>query len=92
MTDLHQAATDFNPDGMPVAIEGLQILASYLEVAGEGGDELETMARTMRNLATTNRTYERSARNSGSFDAWSPVAIQLIESLQAMTVRRLGAP
>jgi hypothetical protein len=62
LTDLHQAATEFNPDGMPVAIEGLQTLASYLEVAGEHGDELETMAQTLRSLATINRNYERSAR------------------------------
>jgi hypothetical protein len=57
---------------MPVAIEGLQVLASYLEVAGEDYGELETMAQTLRNLATSNRNYERSARDSASFDAWSP--------------------
>src|SRR5207237_1890117 len=92
LTDLHQAATEFNPDGMPVAIEGLQMLASYLEVATEDGDELEIMAKTLRNLATTNRSYERSARDSGSFDAWSPLAIQLIESLQTMTLKRFSNP
>jgi 3',5'-cyclic AMP phosphodiesterase CpdA len=92
LTDLHQAATKFNPDGMPVAIEGLQRLASYLEVAEEEGDELEIMAQTLRNLATSNLSYERSTRDATSFDAWSPVAIQLIESLQAMTVKRLGEP
>jgi hypothetical protein len=50
------------------------------------------MAQTLRNLATNNRNYERSARDSASFDAWSPLVIQLIESLQAMTLKRLGAP
>jgi hypothetical protein len=79
-------------DGMPVAIEGLQVLASYLEVAGEDYGELEAMAQTLRNLATNNRNYERSARDSASFDTWSPLVIQLIESLQAMTLKRLGAP
>jgi hypothetical protein len=79
-------------DGMPVAIEGLQVLASYLEAAGEDYGELEAMAQTLRNLATNNRNYERSARDSASSDTWSPLVIQLIESLQAMTLKRLGAP
>jgi 3',5'-cyclic AMP phosphodiesterase CpdA len=91
LADLRQAATEFNPDGMPVAIEGLETLASYLEVAEEQGGELEVMAKTLRSLATSNRNYERSDRDAASFDGWSPVATQLIQSLQRMTVKRLGA-
>jgi len=91
LADLHQAATEFNPDGMPVAIEGLETLALYLEVASDDDDtELKTMAQSLRNLAAHNRNFERSARDATSFDGWSPMAIQLIDSLQAMTTSRVG--
>lgn len=88
LADLHGAATEFNPDGMPVAIEGLEVLASYLEVADDENAELEEMAKTLRGLAASNRGYEQSARNSASFNAWSLGAIRLIEAVQALTDKR----
>jgi hypothetical protein len=38
LADLEATATEYNPDGLPIAIEGLKMLASYLEVVDEEDD------------------------------------------------------
>ena len=52
LSELETAAKEYNPDGIPVAIEGLEMLASYLEVADDGGDpSLTRLSRAVRRLA-----------------------------------------
>ncbi len=61
LADLQSAAGEYNPDGVPVAIEGLETLASYLEAAAEHDDrQAQALVRTLRDFARVNSTYEKS--------------------------------
>lgn len=91
LSDLRQATQAFNPDRMAVPIEGLEMLAEYLEVARDEKDgELASLANTMRNLARHNRMFDRSSRNLSDFKGWSPLALQLVDELRAGTKSLVG--
>jgi hypothetical protein len=91
LTDLEATATEYNPDGLPIAIEGLKMLFSYLEVVDEGVDHtLRKLARTLRRLADANEGFEKSARSKEDFDRWAPGTLESVSDLRAMTRERLG--
>jgi 3',5'-cyclic AMP phosphodiesterase CpdA len=90
LSDLQMAASEYIADGVPIAIEGLDMLASYLEVAAEENDEgARSLARSLRDLARLNSTYETSAREPADFERWSPTALGYVRDLQRLTQARL---
>lgn len=93
LTDLETTATEFNPDGLPIAIDGLKLLASYLEVVESGGEPiLINIARVLRRLARANEGFEDApTRSKADFDRWVPDALEAVNELRALTRARLGA-
>lgn len=90
LIDLRLASSVFNPDGIPVAIEGLRRLSVYLDASVPTNDrELKDFAQHLRALADLNEMFERSARERADFDRWSPVASILLEKLERTTEARL---
>jgi hypothetical protein len=93
LDDLGLAAREYNDDGMPIAIEGLDTLASYLEVAADECDPgLGLFARSLRELANVNSTYDRSEQAFTDFERWSPTARRHVSDLQQLTQERLTSP
>lgn len=88
-----QAATDtFNPDGIPTAIEGLQLLATYLRVANDGDTQIADAAALIEDLADKNRAFERGAKKKPDFDSWAPTVRRLVQRLREFTESRLEKP
>jgi len=91
LVDLEAAATEYNPDGLPIAIDGLKLLASYLEVVDDGEDPvLGNLARILRRLARSNEAFEKSTRTKDEFDRWALSALEEVSELRALTRQRLG--
>lgn len=90
LADLEATATEYNPDGLPIAIEGLNLLASYIEVVNEEADlQLTTLARALRRLADDNRGFEASERSKADFDRWARATKAAISELRQLTRNRL---
>ncbi|WPB79804.1 metallophosphoesterase [Archangium violaceum] len=91
LTDLEATAKEYNPDGLPIAIEGLNMLAAYLEVAVVSADSsLSRFTRTLRRLARSNHQFEDGARSKADFDRWSTDTLEAVSELVALTHERLG--
>jgi hypothetical protein len=89
LIELRTATQGFNPDGIPVAIEGLLTLAAYVEATAPASDEeLRLLARNLADLARVNQTFEHSTLGRESFNRWSPVAQSLLTNLERMTAAR----
>ncbi len=91
LADLEATATEYNPDGLPITIEGLKLSASYLEVVDEGGDpKLKNFVRILRRLARENEGFEDSVRSKQEFDRWASSALESVAELRVLTSARLG--
>jgi hypothetical protein len=91
LADLEATATDYNPDGLPIAIEGLRLLASYLDVIDEDEDPtLKAFVRVLRRLALANEGFEETARTKVEFDRWAPGTLEAVSELRRLTRERLG--
>ncbi|WP_354132015.1 metallophosphoesterase [Bradyrhizobium sp. RT4b] len=92
LADLEATATEFNADGLPIAIDGLKLLASYLEVVDEGREPiLMNLVRVLRRLARANEGFEDgTTRTKADFDRWAPSALEAVSELRALTRERLG--
>jgi hypothetical protein len=92
LAELRTATDGFNSDGIPVAIEGLLTLATYIKVTAPVADEeLSILARNLGDLARVNETFEHSTRSRAAFNRWSPVAQSLLVALERLTDARLPA-
>lgn len=90
LTDLRVASREFNPDGIPVAIEGLRQLAIQLNATVPANDqELKDFAQNLGTLADLNEMFERSEREYAVFESWSRGARTLLEKLERTTDARL---
>ncbi|CAG0961360.1 hypothetical protein RHIZO_00723 [Rhizobiaceae bacterium] len=90
LADLESAATEYNPDGLPIAIEGLKLLASYLEVVDEEeASSLKSFSRVLRRLARDNEGFEDGPRTKAEFDRWAPSALEAVSELRSLTQQRL---
>ncbi|MFG3594486.1 hypothetical protein [Bradyrhizobium sp. RDI18] len=68
LSDLEATANEYNPDGLPIAIDGLKLLASYLEVVNEDEDPtLKSLTRVLRRLARDNEGFEEESRHAAIF-------------------------
>ncbi len=85
LSDLKQATESYNPDGMPIPIEGLEMLSSYISATHEGGaSQLKDLTDLLRSLASHNRSYER-ARGKPEFDNWAPTAARYVDDLEKIS-------
>jgi 3',5'-cyclic AMP phosphodiesterase CpdA len=93
LTELNSAAEHYNGDGIPVAIEGLSMLAAYIGASADAEDlGLRSLARDLGDLARLNEGFEASARERADFDRWSLNAKSLIARLEEFTLSRFPSP
>lgn len=92
LADLEATASEFNADGLPIAIEGLKLLASYLEAMDEEKEPmLANVVRVLRRLARANEVFEdRRPRSKSDFDLWAPSALEAVAELRILTQQRFG--
>ncbi|WP_338832611.1 metallophosphoesterase [Bradyrhizobium sp. 27S5] len=89
LAELRGATDGFNPDGVPLAIEGLATLAAYIQAsAAPTDDEVLGMARRLRELADHNQQYERTKREASDHARWSQTAKRYIDELEEVTTAR----
>lgn len=50
LTELEDVANNYNPDGVPVAVEGLEVLASYMQISVDDDTELGHFVRELTRL------------------------------------------
>lgn len=92
LSELRNAAEHYNGDGIPVAIEGLSMLAAYIQVSASPEDQgLRSLADDLANLARLNQSFEASPREQADFDRWSPQAKSLIARLEDFTAARFSS-
>lgn len=90
LADLEATARAYNSDGLPIAIDGLKVLASYLEAVNDGDDlSLRGIVRVLNQLARVNEGFENGARTKAEFDLWAPNALDAVSELRRMTKERL---
>lgn len=89
LAELQQACMAFNSDGIPIAIEGLRVLAAYLRVSASEATSL-SIAATAEELANHNERYERTKKERADFDLWAPATKAHISQLESATNSRLG--
>ncbi|MBB4095674.1 metallophosphoesterase [Brucella pecoris] len=92
LDDLQNAASVYNPDGVPTAIEGLQLLATYLRVGNDGDVQIDEAVALIEDLANRNRTFERGSKDKSDFDSWSPAVMRAVQKLRKFTASRLEQP
>jgi 3',5'-cyclic AMP phosphodiesterase CpdA len=68
LDDLEAASSEFNPDGVPVPIDGLAVLAGYLAATEPQGNAREFL-KTLNSLIKMNREFA-AKQTSEAFDAW----------------------
>ena len=91
LMELEDVANNYNPDGVPVAIEGLEVLASYMQINVDGDTELGHFVHELTRLAEDNRSFENSVRDRAAFDTWSRRTLRSIAALRNVTAQRLAA-
>jgi hypothetical protein len=85
--ELVAATEDFNPDGVPVPIEGLEALAGFVAVAED--EALDGIVRVLRRLASDNRTFEKGPRDRATFDVWALRTLDTVNELRRSIKGRL---
>ncbi len=92
LADLKEAATSkYNPDGLPIAIEGLERLASYIKAANSGKNPtLAQIVSSLERLARVNKNFENGAHTKEAFDRWADDVSDVVEELCSLTQKRLG--
>jgi 3',5'-cyclic AMP phosphodiesterase CpdA len=87
LADFEQATQEFNLDGVPLAIEGIEALAVYVDSLGPTGD-LKRFADSLRALADANRAYAVTGQKEEDFKVWGARAH--LENLRGLSIRLLG--
>jgi hypothetical protein len=86
LSDLEVTATEYNPDGLPVPVEGLRLLASYLEAVNFSEDtKTGRFVRILNDLARLNEGFENGIRSKTDFNLWAPSVIQAVQELREFT-------
>lgn len=91
LDELEAAAATYNPDGVPIAVDGLFQLASYMKDATKsGGEQIKSLVSAIERLARTNSIYDQLTPDRKSFDNWAPSALESIRELRELTSIRMG--
>jgi|GEM_PF-1110401 len=69
LAELEEATQNFNPDGVPLAIEGIRRLSAYLD-ASDKANRLHRLREALNSLANANEAYERTAQSEVDFNSW----------------------
>lgn len=91
LAELEDVANNYNPDGVPVAVEGLEVLASYMQINVDEDAELARFVRELIRLAEDNRGFEDGIRDRAAFDTWSRRTLLSITDLREMTTQRMSS-
>lgn len=81
LDELSKAASEFNGDGVPVAIEGLERLSKYIEAGNPAGSR--QLRRSLDALARVNRAYERTDQEEQDFRNWG--ALEHVRELRELS-------
>ncbi|WP_163868259.1 metallophosphoesterase [Myxococcus eversor] len=91
LADLGASTQEYNSEPVPLAIEGLYTLASYLKIAANADDRDATeLARRLSDLARANEAFEDSGQTPDAFRRWAPTAKGLVTDLEGMTLGLLA--
>lgn len=78
----------FIADGSPVAVDSLDVLASYMQAQSLTMDTHVTgVATRLKALARENRNYEKSPKDRNDFDDWAASARVLCDELLQLSER-----
>lgn len=88
LEEFEEATKEYNADGVPLAIEGLQALASYIEALEPIDGNLRDFLTSLRGLENANRTYESSKKQAADFARWG--ALPHIQQLRDRSGKLLG--
>lgn len=88
LSDLQAAATDYNPDGLPLAIDGLTMLSTYLEAVDDA--RLKSFVSVLQRLARANTKFDRGMQTKSDFDHWAPDVLEAVTELRMLTKERVG--
>jgi len=69
LDDLDAATREFNPDGVPIPIDGLEVVAANLAVCAPQG-EVAAFLKVLRMLINANRLYAQSTQSHADFESW----------------------
>jgi hypothetical protein len=81
LDDLENATLNFNPDGVPVPIDGFEVLVANLSVITPRGD-LAAFLKLLNSLIKTNRQFGKK-QTSEAFDNWT--ARDLVFDLRSLS-------
>lgn len=87
LDDLKEATERFNPDGVPIAIEGLQALASYLKASDASGDAA-VLLNALNGLINANRSYSVTPQLYEDFERWG--AASYLSTVRDTSFKLLG--
>lgn len=82
LDDLEQASTDYHPDGVQVAIEGLSLLEEWLAVAA-GPTKITEL---IKGIVYENETYQKSKNSRRDYDRWKEFLKHKIAELRSLTL------
>jgi len=89
LEDFEQATGEYNSDGVPLAIEGIEALACYIEALEPNGD-LRAFLVSLKGLASANRAYAATRQERADFARWG--ARDHLGSLLSLNGTLLGPP
>ncbi|KMO31264.1 hypothetical protein VQ03_27480 [Methylobacterium tarhaniae] len=93
LAEMRAATLEYDPDGVPTAVEGLYTLASYVEAAAASDDRSAlAFARGLRDLAAANESFEGAGTTPETFRRWSASARRFVDDLSVLTSERLPTP
>jgi 3',5'-cyclic AMP phosphodiesterase CpdA len=79
----------WNPDGMPVALEGLETLRSYLLGSEPKTSKVRVLCELLERQIALNRGWSRSKREEADFENWAPGTKTNLRDLQRLSARAL---
>lgn len=88
LDEFEEAAREYNDDGVPMAIEGLDALACYIEALEPTDTNLQQFLVELRGLERVNRAYQDSEKKKANFDRWG--ALPHLEKLRKLSSILLG--
>lgn len=88
LDEFEEATREFNEDGVPLAIEGLEALRSYLEAIEPVHDELKAFLTALKGLEDANRAYQATPKKKADFKIWG--ARPHLEKLRELSPKLLG--
>lgn len=88
LEEFDEATREYNDDGVPFAIEGLDALASYIAAIEPVGEDLKAFLSALRGLEKANRAYQDTKKERADFENWG--ARPHLERLRTLSPKLLG--